>query len=105
MAKFLIQASYTVEGLRVLQRDKASGRRQVVESAWQSLGGRLEAFYFSLGEYDAVAIVDVPDHVTATAMAVAVSTTGLVRTRTTPLLTVEETDKALEKGANLQIRK
>ena len=104
MAKFLVQASYTAEGLRVLQKDKASGRRQVVVSALESLGGSLEAMYFSLGEYDVVAITDVPDHLTATAMSVASSASGLVRTKTTPLLTIEEADEALQKSVNLQFQ-
>src|SRR4051794_12753567 len=102
MAKFLVQASYTAEGLRVLQNDKASGRRQVVVSALESLGGRLEAMYFSLGEYDIVAITELPDHISATAMAVASSASGLVRTKTTPLMTIEETDQALQKSVNLR---
>ncbi len=41
--------------------------------------------------------LDLPDAVSATALALAVSATGLVRTKTTVLLTVEETDKALQK--------
>jgi uncharacterized protein with GYD domain len=104
MAKFLVQASYTAEGLRVLQKDKASGRRDVVVSALESLGGRLESIYFSLGEYDVVAIAEMPDHLTATAMSVASSASGLVRTKTTPLLTVEETDQALQKSVNLRFQ-
>jgi uncharacterized protein with GYD domain len=104
MPKFLVQASYTAEGLRVLQKDKASGRRQIVAQTLESIGARLEAMYFSLGEYDVVAIIEHPDHVTATAMAVAASSSGLVRTKTTPLLSIEETDQALEKSARLTLR-
>ena len=40
-------------------------------------------------------IADLPDNVAASALSLAASATGLVRTRTTALLTVEETDKAL----------
>jgi uncharacterized protein with GYD domain len=102
MAKYLVQASYTAEGLRTLQKDKASGRRKVIVSALESLGGHLEALYFSLGDYDVVAIAEVPDHISAAAMAVASSASGLVRTKTTPLLSIEETDQALQKSANLR---
>ena len=45
-------------------------------------------------------IVDLPDHVSAAAMGIAGSTTGLIRTRTTALMTVEEVDRALEKTVN-----
>jgi uncharacterized protein with GYD domain len=82
MPKYMIQASYTAEGLKGLQKDKASGRRAAV------------------GEDDAVAILDLPDNVSASALSLAVSASGLVRTKTTPLLTVDETDQALQKSAN-----
>ena len=104
MPQYLVQASYTATGLRTLQKDTAAGRRDTVVRALQSLGGRLESMYFSLGDYDVVAIVEAPDHVTATAMAVASSASGLVRTKTTPLLTIEETDQALQKGASLRFQ-
>jgi uncharacterized protein with GYD domain len=95
MAKFLVQAAYSAEGLRGLQREKASGRRDAVKRAVEALGGKVENMYFSLGDYDVLLTIDVPDIVAGAALAVAVSASGLVRTRTTPLLTVEETDRAL----------
>ena len=97
MPKYLIEASYTAEGLKGLHKDKSSGRRAAVAKAVEALGGKLEAYYFALGEHDVVTIVDLPDTVSATALALTVSGTGLARTRTTVLMTVEETDKALAK--------
>lgn len=98
MPKYLIQASYSAEGLKGLQKDKASGRQKAITEAAQSLGGKLEAFYFAFGNDDVVTIVDMPDNVSATALAMAASASGLVRTRTTTLLSVEEADRAIEKG-------
>src|SRR5437763_5082516 len=95
MAKYLITASYSAAGMKGLQKDKASGRRDAVRQACESVGGRLEAFYFAFGEEDVVTIVDLPDNAAASAMSLAASATGLIRTRTTPLLTVEEVDKSL----------
>src|ERR1700680_1047917 len=95
MAKYLITASYSAEGLAGLAKDKASGRRQAVTAAIASVGGSLECMYYALGEEDVVIIADLPDNVAASAMSLSASATGLVRTRTTALLTVEETDKAL----------
>jgi uncharacterized protein with GYD domain len=97
MAKFLVQATYTTDGLRGLQKEKASGRQDVVRRAVESLGGKVESMYFSLGDYDVILIIDVPDVIAGTALAVAVSASGLVRTRTTPLLSIEEADRALSK--------
>ena len=98
MAKFLIQASYSAEGLRGLQKDKATGRREAVAKLMESAGGKLDALYFCLGQDDIVCICDAPNTEAMTALAIAVSATGFVRTRTTPLLTVEETDSALAKS-------
>ena len=96
MPKYMVQASYTVEGLRGLQKDKATGRRDAVGQSVAALGGRLESYHFALGDHDVVAIVDLPDMVTITALVMAISATGLARTKTTALLTVEEADRALQ---------
>jgi len=103
MPKYLIYASYTPEGLRGLQKDKASGRRDAVRQVLESVGGRLESIYYAFGHDDVVITADLPDNIAASAISLSVSAVGLVRTRTTPLLTVEEVDKAL--GININYRK
>jgi uncharacterized protein with GYD domain len=100
MGKYLIQTAYNAEGLKGLQKDKASGRKQAVAKAVEGLGGKLEAMYFTLGEHDVLLIVDMPDAVTGAALGLKVSATGLVRTTTTSLLTIEETDRALAKSVD-----
>jgi uncharacterized protein with GYD domain len=102
MPKYLIAGSYSADGLKGLQKDKASGRQQAVRAAIEGVGGRLEGLYYALGEDDVYLIVDLPDNATATAIGVTASATGLVRTRTTALMTVEEVDRALER--NVQYR-
>lgn len=96
MPKYLVQASYTIEGIRGLVTDSASGRRADVQTAVKALGGKLESFYYAFGEDDVVMILDLPDNVTAAAIALTTSGSGAVRVRTTPLLTVEDVDRALE---------
>jgi uncharacterized protein with GYD domain len=100
MPKYLIQASYTAEGLKGLQKDKASGRRQAVLNALEPLRGKLESFNYAFGDDDIVAVIDMPDNVNAAAMCLVIAASGLVRLKTTPLLTVEETDQALAKSVN-----
>lgn len=102
MPKYLIEASYTADGLKGLQKDKASGRRAAVAKAVEALGGKLESFYFELGERDVVVILDLPDSVSAAALSLSVSASGVVRTKTTALLSVDEIDRALAKGAAYQ---
>ena len=96
MPKYLIEATYTNQGIQGLVRDSASGRRADVQAAVKGLGGKVEAFYYSFGDTDAIVIIDLPDNTAAAAFSLAVSGAGAVRTRTVPLLTVEEVDQALE---------
>lgn len=97
MPKFMIQASYTAEGLRGVMRDKASGRKAAVENLASQIGGKVEAVYFVLGEDDVIVLLDCPDNATAAALSATVSASGLVRAKTIPLLTVEEMDQGLSR--------
>ena len=94
MPKYLVTGSYTAEGLKGLLKEGGSGRRKAVEDAVKHMGGKLEAYYFAFGDSDVVSIVDVPDNVTAAALAIGISSTGTVGTKTTVLLTAEEIDRA-----------
>ena len=58
MPKYMVAASYTAEGLKGLQKDKASGRRSAVNKVVEGLGGKVEAMYFALGDQDVMVIVD-----------------------------------------------
>ena len=95
MAKFMYQASYTVEGVRGLLKETASGRRKAVETAITALGGKLESLYYCLGSDDVVLIMDMPDTTSAVGLTMTVAASGMVHGRLTALLTVEEADKAM----------
>jgi uncharacterized protein with GYD domain len=97
MSKYLLQVSYTADGIKGLLKDGGSKRRQVADQAIKSAGGTMEAFYFAFGDADAVVIVDAPDHASVTAASLAINASGFVRSRTTVLLTPEEVDQATKK--------
>jgi uncharacterized protein with GYD domain len=97
MPKYLFEASYTLDGARGVIKDGGTKRRAAVEAVLKSLGGRLEAFYFAYGETDAFVIVELPDTVSATAVALTVGASGAVRLKTTVLITPEEVDQAVKK--------
>jgi uncharacterized protein with GYD domain len=100
MPKFLIHSSYTVEGLKDLQKQTASGRKKSIAALLERAGGKLDAYYFCLGEDDAIVIADMPSAEAMASVAIAVGGSSRVRTRTIQLLTVEETDRALKKSAS-----
>ena len=57
----------------------------------------MEAFYVTVGVRDGVGIAELPDNVSAAGVSRAVSATGAVAYKTTPLLTPEEVDQASKK--------
>jgi uncharacterized protein with GYD domain len=94
MPKFLVQASYTVEGTKGLLRSGGSSRRKAVEELLAPLGGKLEAFYFTFGDDDAVLIIDVPSNDAALAIAMTVRASGMVSSKMVPLIPIEDVDRA-----------
>jgi uncharacterized protein with GYD domain len=102
MAKFLFQASYAAEGIKGLEKDKASGRKAALSKAVENLCGKLEALYWAFGEYDWVLLADLPDNASAAAFSLAVSGSGLLRVTTTSLVSAEEMNTALQKKPNFQ---
>jgi uncharacterized protein with GYD domain len=99
MPKFLVRGSYTSEGIKGLQKDKASGREKAMVTACKALGGKLDAVYYALGEDDVLVIVDLPSAVELASLTVAVGASGMLSVHTVPLLTVAEMDKALGTGS------
>jgi uncharacterized protein with GYD domain len=96
--KFMIKASYTTEGTRGLLKEGGTGRRAAVQKLIESMGGKVEAFYFAYGEDDAYVIADVPDATAGLAVSLAVNASGAVRLSTIPLITPEEIDAACKKS-------
>ena len=97
MAKYLVQANYTDEGLKGLLKEGGSKRREAVDKAVKGIGGTLESFYYAFGDVDVVAVIDLPDNVSATAFALQVTAGGGATVKTTVLITPEEVDQATKK--------
>lgn len=96
MPKYLFYGSYTPEGYQGLMKEGGSVRINVSKRALQSVGGSLEAFYYSNGEQDFYIIVNLPDHVVSTAVTLIGNASGTFRIRAVPLLTPEEMDDAVK---------
>jgi uncharacterized protein with GYD domain len=102
MAKYLVEARYTAEGAKGLVREGGTGRRAAAAKAVEGLGGKIEAFYYAFGDVDAYVIFDVPDNVSAAALALAVSQSGGINTKTVVLITPEEMDQAGKKAVDFR---
>ncbi len=75
MTKYLVLFTFKGETLKAFMK-KPSDRAAVVGEAAQSVGGRLESYYWMLGQYDGLAILDLPDSAAAARLAMTVSSTG-----------------------------
>jgi uncharacterized protein with GYD domain len=76
----MILFNYTEQGIRAI-RD-AGGRLDGLKKRLGEMGGELRAFYLTLGPYDTVAVVNLPDDETVAKLALTLGSTGNVRTVT-----------------------
>ncbi len=98
MPRYMLQVSYTPEAWAVLVK-KPQDRIEAVRPAVRKLGGKIETAYFAFGDYDLVAIVNMPDQVSAAAFSIAASAGGSVKAiKTTPLMTMREGMQAMRKA-------
>ena len=98
MPTYLWRGSYTAEGTKGLLKDGGSKRRDFVQQVVTKAGGKLQAFYFAIGEADVYGITEFPDSATAVAFSLAVNASGSVHLQSTLLLTPEEMDAATKKS-------
>ncbi len=97
MAKYLLEVSYTLDGIKGLKSEGGSARVAAATEAIEGLGGKIDAFYFAFGDRDVFVIADYPDNVSVAAAAIAVSVGGGATVKTTVLLTPSEIDAAAAK--------
>ncbi len=102
MPKYLCIGSYTAEGAKGLAKEGAAGRKAAVAKLVESVGGKLDAFYFGFGSDDFYITVELPDNATAAAIAVAAGQSGSVSSRFIVLMTPEEMDAALKKTVHFR---
>ncbi|MPY95944.1 MAG: GYD domain-containing protein [Acidimicrobiia bacterium] len=89
MATYIMLMSYTDVGIQHFKNigDRLEhARRGAVE-----LGAELQAFYLTMGQYDAVAVVEAPDDETAAKLSLVNAANGRVRIHTMRAFTEPET--------------
>ena len=97
MPKYMIQASYVGEGLKGLLKEGGTNRKDTVAQVIEGMGGKLESFYYAFGDYDVVGVANMPDNLSIAAFSFMVNASGMVKAKTTVLLTPEEIDQATKK--------
>lgn len=97
MAKYMFMGAFALEGARDLIKEGGTWRRNHFDENVSNLGGGVEAFYFAFGEQDFYSIVDLPDNISAGALAMGLSSSGLVKMSTVVLITPQEADAVTQK--------
>ena len=104
MAHYLFQAAYTSDAWAAMVK-KPQDRIEAIRPVVESLGGKIVAGYLAFGEYDTVAIAELPDNTSAAAFAMAASAGGAVKAlKTTPLLSTQEGLGAAGKAGTIAYR-
>ena len=97
MPKYMLAGSYTPETWAAMveaPEDRSVAARKLCES----VGGKLESFYWAFGPDDWVAIADLPNDEAAGAISLATTSAGVSRgARTTKLITMDQAQQMLRK--------
>ena len=75
MAKYAVFFSYTPESWANMM-ENPTDRRAEADAVAAAAGGTVESYYWMFGDYDGIAVVDVPDSVSAAALSVAAASSG-----------------------------
>src|SRR6266567_3988642 len=100
MPHYLHQVAYSREGWEALVKHPQD-RIEAVRPAIEKLGGKIKSAWFAFGEYDVVVITEMPDNVSAAAIALAFAAGGSLRNyKTTTLMSNAEGLEAMRKAAS-----
>jgi uncharacterized protein with GYD domain len=97
MGSYLVIGSYTSDGVKGVLKSGGTARANVVKTAIEGLGGKVQSFHFAFGSEDVYVVVDLPDNAAAAALGLSVSASGAVSVKTVVLLTPAEIDEAAKR--------
>jgi uncharacterized protein with GYD domain len=95
MATYIALCNFTDQGIRNVK--ETTKRAEAVKQAAKKLGVDMRETYWTVGQYDLVAVLDAPDEDAATAFALSVGMAGNVRTTTLRAFTAEQLSGILAK--------
>ncbi len=98
MANYMYRTKYTRSGLAGLLKEGGTGRREALRQTVEGMGGKLEGFYYAMGDDDLILIADIPDEATAASLALNIAAAGALEVSTTVLLSPETIDQAVNKS-------
>jgi uncharacterized protein with GYD domain len=104
MPRYLLQVAYTSDGWGTLVKNPHD-RIKAIAPAVEGHKGKVIDGYYCFGEYDLMAIVEMPNNVSAAAFAIAAAAGGAVKAiKTTPLMSTTEGVQAMRQAASSKYR-
>ncbi len=93
MPTYIVLSSFTDQGIRSVK--DTTKRAEAVKAAAKKFGASMNQIYWTLGQYDLVAIVEAPDDESATAFGLAIGAAGNIRGQTLRAFSKNEMDGIL----------
>jgi len=93
MVTYIVLWKFTDEGARNIKH--TTGRSEVFKAQAEELGVRVKDYYWTLGGYDGVVIVEAADDESVARLILMVCSHGSVRAETLRAFTQEEIDRIL----------
>ena len=104
MQHFLVQASYAPSAMNAMVQSPED-RSHIISATIAKLGGKVEGFWLSFGDFDVVLIVQMPNEQAMAAFSMAAAAGGAVRSvKSTLLLSWEEGMLALRQAGQIGYR-
>ena len=97
MATYIMLANFTDQGIRNV-KDSVK-RAEAFKELAKGAGVTVKDLFWTLGQYDIVAIADAPDEMTVTALGLTLGKSGNVRTQTLRAFTATDMTAILSKVA------
>jgi uncharacterized protein with GYD domain len=95
--RYLVRAVLTADGIKNLRKQPPTALKAGVAKFVESVGGKLEFWFFDFGNTTAYSVIDYPDEISAATAQLSTNAAGFAHVTIRPLLSAEEMDQVVAK--------
>ena len=95
MATYILLGQFTEQGIRNVK--DTTKRAQALNDLAKKFGATVTSTYWTIGQYDVVAIIDAPDDMALTGLLLSLGAAGNVRTQTLRAFSADQMGQILGK--------
>ena len=101
MTRYLSEATLTPQAFAAYIKNPQD-RAQAFRPLYEAVGGKLEAYYFAVGQNTVYTVSQMPDEIAVEALAIAVMAGGAITSiKATAILTATEAIEAMKKAGSI----